>query len=272
MFEALNDPEVSRRLEHQARNRRASRAKWTEFLRWVDDHSDARWVYRGLGDPSFKLLTGAGRSKNYSAAQEQVLLEVFGRRANEFIDTTRFEPWDLLALAQHHGLPTRLLDWTTNPLVAAFFAVTAEPASIDIDDPRSVTVPPDKMGVKPNAHHIPACVIAWRVTSKDVVDPRADADPFALGMIKFLMPRAMTTRITTQGGLFSAHPLPNVPWADPLNQPKDIFEIPGEMRGFFQQKLFFLGLDKQRIMGGLDGLCGRLSWQYNVSVGLGVVR
>jgi hypothetical protein len=272
MFEALKDPELLRRLESQAQSRLASQAKWTEFLRWVDDHSDSRWVYRGLGDRAYELKAGAGRVPHYNLAFELTLLEVFERRANEFIDTRQSGRWDLLALAQHHGLPTRLLDWTTNPLVAAFFAISADPASIEVDDPASSAPTPGKLTVRPAPGHVCARVIAWPVSGKDVVDPDVDKDPFKLSAIKFLMPRVLTTRISTQGGLFSVHPVPSAPWPDPLEKAGEIFDIPGEMRGVFQRKLFHLGVDKQRIMGGLDGLCSRLSWQYHAGVGLGAVR
>jgi hypothetical protein len=267
MFEALRDA-----ADAALQRRLASQVKWTDFLRWVDDHGHSRWVFRGLGDSSYELKAGAGRIRHYNPALELTLLEVFERRASEFIDTRQPGRWDLLALAQHHGLPTRLLDWTTNPLVAAFFAVSADPAPIEMNDPASNDPAPKKLTVRRASEHVPARVIAWPVARKDVVDPELDKDPFKLATIKFLMPRVLTTRISTQGGLFSVHPVPNNPWLEPLKRPEEIFDIPGEMRTDFQRKLFQLGVDNQRIMGGLDGLCSRLSWQYHARVGLDAVR
>ncbi len=239
-------------------------AVWAAFMTWVDRHDDARWVYRGLGDSRFKLIAGAGRVPQYNPVHEKTLLEIFERRASEFVGTDTHSDWDLLALAQHHGLPTRLLDWTTNPLVAAYFAVCAEP---EMADPASVN------GRK-NADRVPARVVAWRVSAKDVIDPKQDPDPFTRPSVGFLMPRSLTTRITAQNSLFSVHPAPNEPWVPPLAEAnkQDIFDIPGPLRRYFRRRLFYLGIDDQRIKGGLDGLCGRLKWQYAAMIGLGAVR
>jgi len=195
-------------------------------------------------------------------------LEVAGgaqRRSSEFIDTSRLTDWDRLALAQHHGLPTRLLDWTTNPLVGAYFAVTGEPDVKYTHEDKTVQI-------RPLARDVTARVVAWSVSPRTVIDPRRDADPFDLDGIKFLLPRALTTRIVTQGGLFSVHPKPVDPWTALLEKSANIFDIPGDMRAFFQRKLFYLGIDAQRIKGGLDGLCARLGWQYHNRTGLGAVR
>ncbi|MBW4091003.1 MAG: FRG domain-containing protein [Proteobacteria bacterium] len=241
---------------------RVRERRWADFMAWIDAHADARWVYRGLGDSTFALLPGVGRVAGYSPAHERTILEIFERRAVEFTDTQRCGAWDLLALAQHHGLPTRLLDWTTNPLVAAFFAVSSLP------DPNR----PSPLGTPRSGVPAAARVIAWRVAPGEIVNPVVDTDVFALTRIKFLLPRVLTTRITSQGGVFSTHPSPDRPWLEPLAQPAHVFDIAGPVRSYFQRRLFYLGLDHQRIMGGLDGLGRRLAWQYIARVGLGAVR
>jgi hypothetical protein len=247
-----------------ASNREAARETWAAFLEWVNAHGNSRWVYRGLGDVSFGLIPGVGRSRSYNAATERTILEVFERRAVEFTDTFRLSAWDKLALAQHHGLPTRLLDWTTNPLVAGFFAVTSEPGTMNVD-------PPGRR-MRPAARDVAARIVAISVRSGEVVDPLAEPDPFAVAGTRFFLPRALSPRIVSQSGLFSLHAEPTIPWQVPLSASAHVFDIPGAMRALFQRNLFYLGIDRQRIMGGLDGVCQRLSWQYEVGIGLGAVR
>lgn len=250
----------------------ARQAKWSEFMSWVDRHGDARWVFRGLGDASFELIPSVGRTDSYNILQERTILEIFERRCAEFIDDRHLSSdWDRLALAQHHGLPTRLLDWTTNSLVAAFFAVTSAPKFRDLADLSDTSGNPT-ISARPAEKHVSAKIVAWNVTARRVIEPKSEPGPFSLTEIKFLLPRALTTRIIAQNGLFSVHPEPAEAWNAPLEDRKHIFDIPGEMREFFRRKLFYFGIDQQRIMGGLDGLCARLAWQYNSRVGLGAVR
>lgn len=235
------------KLSPDLKNRAKLRAdRWREFMAWVDRHASSRWVFRGLSDVGFELVPNVGRTGDYSEIHERSILEIFERRAGEFVDVRGLGLWDLLALAQHHGLPTRLLDWTTNPLVAAYFAIRGDPAA--------------------NAR-----IVAFSVQSRLIVDTKGQG-PFERTEIGFLLPRSLTTRIVTQSGLFSVHPDPSTPWQEPLREDDHVFDIPGDMRNVFRKKLFYLGIDPQRIMGGLDGLCERLAWQYNSRIGLGAVR
>jgi hypothetical protein len=114
--------------------------------------------------------------------------------------------------------------------------------------------------------------VAVRVRARLTINPEVNPDPFSMKDIGFVLPRSITTRIVAQGGLFSSHPNPDVPWQEPLSDPGNYFDIPGNVRLFFQRRLFYFGIDQQRVMSGLDGLGARLAWQYNRGIGLGGLR
>lgn len=244
--------------------------RWRAFLRWTDAHSDSRWVFRGFGDNQFGLLPSIGRVASFDYVQERNAFELFKRRCPEFIRTEGLTDIDFLGIAQHHGAPTRLLDWTSNPLIAAYFAVSSAPGSREA----KVLLPSGRASSKatkvtPDPQGVPARIIAYPISARRKLSP--SDDPFAVSQVSFCWPRTVTGRIATQGGLFSVHPEPHKPWDEPLWSEKNVFDIPGEMRAFFQKRLFYLGVDAQRIMGGLDGLGQRLTWQYVRKTGMGMV-
>lgn len=98
---------------------------WKEYKLFVDDLSD-NWAFRGQRDALWVLNNAIERTEfiHFNRTIEASFLAEFQRGARNYLtkDETPEHIIEWLALMQHHGAPTRLLDFTKSPYVAAFFA------------------------------------------------------------------------------------------------------------------------------------------------------
>lgn len=98
---------------------------WEQYKRVISKLTNS-WIFRGQSDSLWDLKTSIERTdfiKMYPEIEQSFVIE-FQRGARNFLNTIdipeNLTEW--LALMQHHGAPTRLLDFTKSPLIAAFFA------------------------------------------------------------------------------------------------------------------------------------------------------
>jgi hypothetical protein len=91
--------------------------------------AEARWIFRGQSDadwPLAPLIERIQLTNGYDIREaERGMLLAFKRRAHQYLQHPPEDKDTLewLALMQHYGAPTRLLDWTRSPHVATFFAL-----------------------------------------------------------------------------------------------------------------------------------------------------
>jgi hypothetical protein len=214
---------------------------WLDFLDFVSVRADGTWLFRGHGDVAYDLMSAIGRQPSASAyrqADEKILFEDFVHEAKRYLDADGFTALEWMSLAKHHGVPTRLLDWSANPMAAAWFATEDENLSCDANI-LALRVP-----------------FVQRMKTAQLFGPPGSAPVIVEVSLR-------VARITAQQGCFSLHADPILPW-QPAPPAYDFaaLTIPAAEKADFRRLLHIFGYDTQRIHADIDSLGKTLAWRY----------
>lgn len=233
-----------------------------DFRAIIAKTSPGSWdFFRGESRDYHSLIPKIGRlTKNRSPVDKQEIifdlrmpadiydesdaLQEFKKLARPLVQVQPTSDWEWLALAQHHGLPTRLLDWSINPLIALYFAVAERYTEVDLK--RDQLTISDYSG---------AAAFYVANTRYGLTDIDEKTSPFDAETCFFSAP-VVTTRIKMQSGIFS---LQNNPWL-PLEQQIFMkehirkYQIPFEARLNLAKEIQLLGINHAFVFADLDGI------------------
>lgn len=202
-------------------------------------------VFRGVNNSEYELIPSVGRLPALSSPDEELdrekaLLEQFKMKSALRVSCKPSNDWEWLSLAQHYGLPTRLLDWSVNPLIALYFATAHSPEELY------------------GASELIDCAV-YALTSHIHIDSSYHIPPFGLTeTLEFYAP-SISERVVNQAGLFTVHHEPrNAFDTEKLHK----FVIPGGLKPQIQAKLNMLGISESTIYPGLDGIAKSLKTEF----------
>lgn len=202
------------------------------------------WIFRGVRQNNYELIPKIGRPQSrkaigtgvdlpYDKDAEETMVRHFVRAAGPYVKHVPTSRLEWLAMAQHHGMFTRLLDWSESLLVAAFFAV---------EDARNRPHPPMIYAIKdiplaPGAKH-------------------NDLD--SLDDVMMYYPPHISPRIPAQTGLFTVHKNPAKSFT-----PQNVVRITiGQSPLTIKLNLNACGVHKGSLFPDINGLAEYQSWLY----------
>lgn len=227
-----------------------------------------------LWEPTPKVFRSDYDGLEHNPVFERELLSQFKREAPAFESalpqSDDYAHW--LYLAQHHGLPTRLLDWTGNILVAAYFAVVANDNPSTGADGEVWLIKPAALnrldgmeGIATIENAVVKCLALGGFCGvEDELQERKYIKECGftgkLGMPVAMLPPANHPRIVAQSSTFTIHPRPDAhhsPLTRLLSDPNDLsrYVIPLGQKKRIRHALHCLGISERRLFPGLDSLC-----------------
>jgi hypothetical protein len=236
----------------------------------------SNFLFRGVGRSEFGLETSLARLGGAFWEREYHLLRNFRKYAHrQFVPFD--DDWNWIALGQHHGLPTRLLDWTYSPYVAMHFA-TAElslygndGAILVVDYQKAAELLPDPLRnilSQTGSHVFTAEMLRqYAPTLRGFDQARAGLEDFAL----FFEPPSLDERITNQFAVFSMMSNPQLAFQDWLGTVPDLGRkliIDAGLKWEIRDKLDQANVTERVLFPGLDGLSRWLARHYMVPEGV----
>jgi hypothetical protein len=226
------------------------------------------FAYRGRNDAAEDLSTSLLRLGGEPGSVEGHLLRNFRKYAQR--EAVPFDSiWNWLALAQHHGLPTRLLDWTYSPYVALHFA-TAAPATFDrdgvvwlVDYVRAQEEAPARLRdvLRDQEMNVFTAELLEEVAGGLGDLEQLDDEDYVV----FLEPPSLNERIVNQYGLFSLLSRPQArldKWLEARPQLGRRLIVPAELKWEVRDKLDQANITERVLFPGLDGLSRWLARYY----------